>query len=78
MIKFHNIALAPGYDLNLILLSQFWESGIIYHNSPTAMTLLKKSKIIAQAKKNQNLFILNLALQSQTISVKTKAMAVKK
>ena len=78
-IELHNVALAPTCDSNLILLSQLRKSGITYNDSLTAMTLIKKGKIIAQAKRNQNLFTLNLALPGQAMSVKAKAiMAVKR
>lgn len=40
------------------------------------MTLMRKSRIIAQAKKNQNLFTLDLALPGQVMSVRMRAMAI--
>lgn len=61
IIKLHNIALAPNCNINLISLGQFWESKITYHNKLMAMILMQKRKVIAYAKKKQNLFILNLA-----------------
>lgn len=60
-IKLHNVALAPGCDSNLISLSQLQETGITYHDNSKAMTLIKKRKVIAQAKRTHNLFTFNLA-----------------
>ena len=74
-IELHNVSLAPDCDSNLISLGQLRESGITYHDSPTAMTLMKEGKVIAQAKRNQNLFTLDRASLGQTMSA--KAMAVK-
>ena len=47
LIKLHNVALALTCNSNLILLGQLRESGITYHDSPTAMTLMRKSEVIA-------------------------------
>lgn len=42
------------------LLSQICKSRIIYHNNLITITLIKNEKIIAEAKKEQNLFIFDL------------------
>lgn len=60
-IKLYNIALALGCDSNLISLGQLQETGITYHDSPSAMTLMQQEKIIAHAKRAGNLFTLHLA-----------------
>ncbi len=75
-IKLYNVALAPNYNSNLILLGQLQKSGIIYYDSPNAMMLMRKGRIIAQARRDQNLFILDLALPGQAMSVRTRAMAI--
>lgn len=61
-IELQNIALAPRCDSNLISLGQLWESGIAYNDDLGSMTLMKSDSIIARAKKNYNLFTLDLAI----------------
>lgn len=78
-IKLHNIALTPGYDSNLISLGYLHESKIIYHNNPAVMILMRNGKVIARAKRDQNLFTLNLAQPGKAMTVinkKSKAMAI--
>ncbi len=74
MIELHNVALAPNCDSNLISLGQLRESGISYHDNPSAMTLMRVGEIIAHAKKNHNLFILNTAMPGQVMSAISRAM----
>lgn len=62
LIEFYNVALAPNCNSNLILLGQLRESGITYYDNLIAMILMRKGKIIAQAKRNQNFSTLDLAL----------------
>lgn len=86
MIKLHNITLAPEYDSNLISLGQLCKSGMTYHDNPTTMILMKDKNIIAEAKKKQNLFTLDLAdlgkamaiisPQSKASSSKSKQLAL--
>lgn len=59
-IKLQNVALAPEYDSNLITLGQLRETRITFHANSTAMILIKNRKIIAQTKKDRNLFIFEL------------------
>lgn len=75
-IKLHNIALTPNCDLDLIFLGQLWESGIMYHNNPNTITLMRNGKIIAHAKKKYNLFTFESIMLSQVISAIGKAMAI--
>lgn len=81
-IELHNVALAPGCDLNLISLGQLRESGITYHDNPAAMTLMKDGKVIAHARKNRNLFTLELAQPGRamatikTVSIQLRTMAI--
>lgn len=67
IIEFHNIALAANCNLNLISLSKLQESRITYHNNPTIITLMRSGKIIANGKKNHNLFTLDLVTPSQVM-----------
>lgn len=71
-IKLKNVELAPECDSNLISFGQRWENGITYHNSLTIMTLIRESKVIAQAKRDQNILTLDLASPGQAMSVKYK------
>ena len=75
-IKRHNIALAPRCNSNLISLSQLQESGIIYHDDPSSITLMRGNKTIVRAKRSHNLFTLNLAMPGQIMSVISRAMAI--
>ncbi len=81
-IDLQNVALAPGCDSNLISLGQLRETGITFHDNPTEMTLMRNGKVIAQAKRDRNLFTLELAQPSRamatikTISMQPKAMAI--
>ena len=81
-IELQNIALAPGCDSNLISLGQLRETEITFYDNPTAMTLMRNGKIIAQAKRDQNLFILELAQPGRAIvtikivSILPKAIAI--
>ena len=75
-IELHNVALAPECDSNLISLSQLRESGITYHDNPSAMTLMRDDKTIAHAKRSHNLFTLDLAMPGQIMSAISKAMTI--
>lgn len=81
-IELQNVVLAPGCDSNLISLGQLRETGITFHDNPTAMTLMRNGKIIAQARRNRNLFTLELAQPGRamatikTVSILPKAMAI--
>lgn len=75
MIKLHNIALAPNCDLNLISLGQLQESDILYHTNPSTITLMRGGKIIAHAKRNHNLFTLDIAMPRQIMSAISRVMA---
>ena len=75
-IELQNVTLALGCDSNLISLGQLRESGITYHNDPDSMTLMKNGSIIARAKRNHNLFTLDLAMPGQIMSAISRAMAI--
>lgn len=69
MIKLHNVALVPGYNSNLISLDQLRESGITYHDNLTTMTLMKDGKIIVEAKRERNFFMLDLAYPGKAMAI---------
>ncbi len=78
-IKLKNVALAPGCDSNLISLGQLQETRIIYHDNPIAMTLIQQGRVIAHAKRTQNLFILDLAHPERamaTITIQPKVIVI--
>ena len=75
-IKLQNIAFALGFDLNLILLDQLWESDITYHDEPSSMTFMRDGKTIACAKKSHNLFIFDLAMSGQIMSAISRVMTI--
>lgn len=68
-IELHNVPLVPGCDSNLISLGQLRESRIIYHDNPITITLIENGKVIAKAKKERNLFTLDLADLGKTMAV---------
>ena len=76
IIELHNVALAPGCDLNLISLGQLRESGITYHDDPSSMILMRGNKTIARAKRSHNLFTLDLAMPGQIMSAISKVIAI--
>ncbi len=76
-IELLHLALAPNCDSNLISLGQLRESGITYHDNLTAMTLRRNGKIVANAKRERNLFTLNLAAPNQAMSAKAMAIGGK-
>lgn len=75
-IELHNVAFAPQCDSNLISLGQQRKSGITYHDDPTMMILIKDGKAIVHAKRERNLFILDLAAPGKVMAVMPKAMAI--
>ena len=83
-IELQNVALAPGCDSNLIFLGQLRETGITFYDNLTVMTLMRNGKIIAQAKRDQNLFTLEFAQLGKaiatikTVSILPKAMAIQR
>lgn len=80
-IELHDVDFAPGCDSNLISLGQLRESGVTYQDDPTMMTLMKDGKIVAHAKRERNLFTLDLATSGKAMAIilvrpKAKAMAI--
>lgn len=60
-IKLHNVTLAPRCNSNLIPLKQLHKNRITYHDDPKAIVLIRDKEVITQAKRDRNLFTLNLA-----------------
>lgn len=75
-IKLYNVALAMNCYLNLILLEQLQKSGILYHNNPKIMTLIRDQKIIAHAKKYRNFITFDRAMYGQLMSIITKIITL--
>lgn len=59
-IKLLNVIFVLEYKSNLISLSQLQNTSFIYYDKSIRMILMRREKIIAYAKHNWNLFILNL------------------
>lgn len=74
IVELYNLALALNCDSNLILLGQLKESGITYHDDPKSMTFMRISKVIAKAKREQNLFTLDLTTLNQAMSGRVMAI----
>ena len=70
-IELHNVAYTPECNSNLIFLGQLRESGISFHDDPTTMMLMRKRKVIAHAKREQNLFVLKLAAAGVAMTIRS-------
>ena len=68
-LKLRNVAYAPDCDSNLISLGQLCDSNIVYVNNAEAMTLMQSGQPIAHARRDQNLFILDLAIPNKAMQV---------
>lgn len=77
-IELLDTALVPECDSNLISLGQLQETSITFHDNPSHMTLIRHGVIIAQAKRHQNLFILDRAIPKTVMKVRNLAMATGK
>lgn len=66
-IKLKNMALVTEYESNLILLKQLQDNKIIYYSKNTQMLLTQDSLLIAQAKRDWNLFILDFTTLKKII-----------
>lgn len=78
-IELYNVALALGYDSNLISLGQLQKTGITYYNNSMAMILMKQKKVIVQAKRTHNLFTVDLAqprIAMATMTLKPKKIVI--
>lgn len=65
----NNVAYAPDCDSNLISLGQLRESGITYVDNTEVMTLMQAGVPIAHARRDRNLFILDLASPNKAMQV---------
>lgn len=66
-IELRDVAYAPDCDSNLISLGQLRDSGITYVDDAEAMTLVQSGRTIAQARRDRNLFILDLAMPNRAM-----------
>ena len=69
IIELHIIILAPKYNFNLISLSQLCKNRIKYYDNLMIITLIKNRKVITEAKREQNLFMFDLANLKKTMSI---------
>ncbi len=70
--------LVPECDSNLISLEQLRKTDITFHDNPSHMTLMRHMVVIAQAKRHQNLFILDRAISEIVMKVRNLAMTTGK
>lgn len=68
-INLQNIVLAIKCNSNLIFLGQLQESKISFYDNLSSMTLMKDEKVIAQARRSRNLFVLDLASSKKAMRV---------
>lgn len=72
LIKLLNIALIPEGRSNLIFLGQLYETNFIYYDKPIKIILIKKKKIVAYAKQDQNLFVLEFIKLDKAMTIGCK------
>lgn len=68
-VKLKGVAYAPDCDANLISLRQLCESNITFVNDKSHMKLMQGGRKVARAKRDQNLFVLELATPNKVIQV---------
>lgn len=61
-IELYNVTLTPKYDSNLISLRQLQESAISYYDNLPTMILMRGKEIIANTKRDHNMFTLEIAV----------------
>ena len=66
-LRLEGVAYAPKCDSNLISLGQLRDSNITYVDNPDAMTLMQGGQAIAHARRDRNLFILDLATPNKVM-----------
>lgn len=67
LLKLGNVIYTSNCNSNLISLAQLHDSNIIYINNFEVMILIQLGQLIAYARQNQNLFVLNLAISNKVI-----------
>lgn len=67
IIRLENVAYAPECDGNLISLGQFRESNITFVDNEDNMTLTQKGRKMARARRDRNLFVLDLAMPNKVM-----------
>lgn len=80
-VKIYNISPISGCNSTLISSGRLRKTRIIFQKNHAAMKLMKQKKVITQAKKTLNLFILDLAHSKKamfTITFKFKSIATLK
>ena len=76
-IKLERVAYAPKCDSNLISLGQLRDSKITFVNNADVMTLLQGISSIANVRRDQNLFILDLVTPGKVMkATNAKAMTI--
>ncbi len=73
-IELEGIALVLQCKSNLISLGQLRDNRITYHDNSSSMLLMQDGVPIAHAKRDRNLFILDLAAARKVMQVNTQAM----
>lgn len=66
-LKLCDVAYAPDCNSNLISLGQLRDSNITYVDNSEAMTLIQADQAIAHARRDRNLFILDLATPNKAM-----------
>lgn len=74
-IKLEGVVFVPDCKSNLISVGQLRENRIIYYNTNSSMLLMQDEVPIAYAKKDQNLFILDLAAPEKTMQTNVANVA---
>lgn len=68
-LKFQDVAYIPNCNLNLIFFSQLRNNNITYIDNLKTMTLIQVKHLIAYAKCNQNLFVLELVTSNKAMQI---------
>lgn len=61
------MAYAPKCNSNLILLGQLRDNNIIYVDNKDAITLVQEGRIVVHVRRDQNLFIFDLAILNKVM-----------
>lgn len=61
LFTLREVSYTPNCDSNLISLGQLRESRITFHDTSDAMVLMRDGELIARARRDPNLFVLDSA-----------------
>lgn len=75
-IKLEGVTLVPDCESNLILLGQLQDNEITYYNNASLILLMQDGLPIAYARRDRNLFILDLATPGKVMQVNTNIQAI--